>query len=76
MVQKCADRLGHYKAGKLEGQEAGKLNYLRAFQPHSLQASQLPSLWAISYELFCPTPERWNQSYYDFCNIFVRHNTR
>jgi hypothetical protein len=32
--------LGSYKAGKLEGQEVGKLNYLRALQPYSLQASQ------------------------------------
>jgi hypothetical protein len=42
-VSKKAGRIGSYKAGKLEGQEAEKLNYLQDFQPYSLQASQLPS---------------------------------
>ena len=54
---KKTNRPESFKAGKLGGQEAGKLNYLRALQLYSLQASKLPSLYAISRNLFCLTPE-------------------
>ena len=42
-----AGRLGGYKAGKLEGQEAGKQNFSRSLQPYSLQASKHPGLLNI-----------------------------
>jgi hypothetical protein len=42
-VQKKADRLGSYKAGKLEGLKARKLRGFLASWP--------PSLQAISYQL-------------------------
>jgi hypothetical protein len=48
-ASKKADRLGSYKAGKLEGLNARKLPGFLASQPSSYE------LWAISYELFCLT---------------------